>query len=125
MLYTIRNFVNRHILRNIYFAIFDTHLNHGNLIWGQNLNAASRIVVLQKQALRIMNFHSRDSHSRPLFKSNHILKLEDKILMENILFINKSLNILLPPIVKNWFTFCFDVHNHQTVSSTSDKIFKP
>ena len=125
LLYTIRNFVDRHILRTIYFAIFGTHLNYANLIWGQNLNVVSRIVILQKKALRIMNFQSRDSHSSPLFKSNHILKLEDKILIENILFINKSLNNLLPPIFKNWFTFCSDVHNYQTVSSTSDKIFKP
>ena len=71
-----------------------------------------------------MNFQSRDSHSSPLFKSNHIIKLEDKILTENMIFINKLLNILLPPIFKNWFTFCSDVHNYQTVSSTSDKIFK-
>ena len=28
LLYTIRNFVNKHILRTIYFAIFDTHINH-------------------------------------------------------------------------------------------------
>ena len=125
LLYTIINFVNRHILRTIYFVIFDTHLNYANLIWGQNLNAVSRIVILQKKALRIMNFQSRDSHSSPLFKSNHILKLEDKILIENILFINKSLNNLLPPIFKNWFTFCSDVKNYQTVSSSSDKIFKP
>ena len=57
-----------------------------------------------------------------LFKTNHILKLEDKILIENILFIN---NNLLPAIFKNLFTFCSDVQNYQTVSSTSDKIFKP
>ena len=57
-----------------------------------------------------------------LFKTNHILKLEDKILIENILFIN---NNLLPAIFKNLFTFCFDVQNYQTVSATSDKIFKP
>ena len=85
----------------------------------------SRIVILQKKALSIMNFRFRDSHSSPLFKSNHILNLEDKILIESILFINKSLNSPLPPIFKNWFTFCCDVHNYQTVSSTSDKIFKP
>ena len=72
-----------------------------------------------------MYFQSRDSHSSPLFKYSHILKLEEKILIENILFINKSLSNLLPPIFKNWFTFCSDVHNYQTVSSTSDKIFKP
>ena len=37
-----------------------------------------------------MNFQSRDSHSSSLFRSDHILKLEDKILLENILFVNKS-----------------------------------
>ena len=82
LLYTIRNHVNRHILRTIHFVIFDTHLNYANLIWGQNLNDVGIIVILQKKGLRIMNFQSRDSRSNPLFKSNHILKLEDKILIE-------------------------------------------
>ena len=117
LLYTIRNFVDRHILRTNYFAIFDTNFNYANLIWGKNLIAMSRIVILQKKALGIMNFQSRNFHSSPLFTSNHILKLEDKILIENILFTNKSLNNLLPPIFKNWFTFCSDVHNYQTVLS--------
>ena len=71
-----------------------------------------------------MNFQSRDSHSNLLFKSNPISKLDDKILTENIRFINKSLNNLLPLIFKSWFTFCSNVHNYQTVSSTSGKIFK-
>ena len=84
------------------------------------------IIILQKKVLRIMNFRSRDSHSSPLFRSNHILKVEDKILIENILFINKSFKNLLPPIFKSWFTFCSNLHNyHHTVSSTADKIFKP
>ena len=85
----------------------------------------NRIVIIQKTALRIMNFQSRDSHSSPLFKSSHVLKLEDKILIENILFINKSFNNLLPTIFKSWFTFCSDIHNYQRVPSTSDKIRKP
>ena len=55
--------------------------------------------MLRKKAL-IMNFQSRDSHSSPLFRFNHILKLEDKILKEHILFIDKSFNKLLPPIFK-------------------------
>ena len=82
-------------------------------------------MILQKKALRIMNFQSRGSHSSLLFRSNHILKLEDKILIENIIFINKSFNSLLPPIFKSCFIFCPDVHNYHTVSSTADKISKP
>ena len=48
-------------------------------------------------------------------------EVEDKILIENILFINKSFSSLLPLIFKNWFTFCYDVHNYQTVPSTTIK----
>ena len=101
LLFTIRNYANKHILRTIYFAIFDSHINYANLIWGQNLHPVNRIVILRKKASRIMNFQSIDSHSSPLFKSNHILKLQDKIIIENILFINKSFNNLLPPIFKS------------------------
>ena len=74
LLFTSRNYV-KHILRTIYFAIFDSHINYTNLIWGQNLNAVNRIVNLQKKALRIIFFQSRDSHSSLVFKSNYILKL--------------------------------------------------
>ena len=77
----------------------------------------------KESLLRIMNFQSTDSHSSPLFRCNHILKLE-KILTENILFINKSFDGLLPPIFKSQFTFCADLHSYHTVSYTADKIFK-
>ena len=46
LLFRIRNYVNRHILRTIYIAIFVTHISYANLLWGQNLNAVSRIIVL-------------------------------------------------------------------------------
>ena len=72
-----------------------------------------------------MNLQSRDSHSSPLFESNQFMRLEYKILIENILFINKSFNSFLPPIFKSWFTFCSDVQNYQAVSYTTDKILKP
>ena len=42
-----------------------------------------------------------------------------------IFFLSISLNNLLPPIFKYWCTFCSDLHNYHTVSSTANKIFKP
>ena len=45
LLYTIRNYVNKLILRTIYFSIFDSYINYANLIWRQNLHAVSRIVM--------------------------------------------------------------------------------
>ena len=123
LLFTIRNYVNKHILRTIYFAIFDSHINYANLIWGQNLHALSRIIILQKKALRIMNFQFRDFPSSPLFKSNNILKLENKTFIENTLFINKLFNDLLPQSLKVGSPSAL-MFNYQTVSFTADKIFK-
>ena len=49
LLFKIRNFVNITILKTIYFAIFDSHINYANLVWAQNSNAMSRIQTLQKR----------------------------------------------------------------------------
>ena len=48
-LFKIRNYVNQKVLRSIYFAIFDSHLNYANLIWAQNSNAIQQIIILQKK----------------------------------------------------------------------------
>ena len=48
LLFTIRNYVHRHILRRMHFSIFDTHVNYAALMWGQNLKTAHRIIILQK-----------------------------------------------------------------------------
>ena len=49
LLYKMRNYVSFNFLKAIYFAIFDSHINYSNLIWGQNLNSNLRIITLQKK----------------------------------------------------------------------------
>ena len=46
LLFTIKNYLSKHILKIIYFAIFDTRIKYASFIWGQNVNAVSRIVML-------------------------------------------------------------------------------
>ena len=52
------------------------------------------------------------------FFRHEIIKLPDKIIMENCLFISKSINFDLPPIFNHWFTFSSDSHNYETSSSS-------
>ena len=47
----IRNYVKTKPLRNIYFAIFDSHLRYSSIGCTQNINAVRRLIVLQKKAL--------------------------------------------------------------------------
>ena len=111
-------------MKAIYFAIFDSHIYYSNLIWGQNPNSKLRVTTLLKKALRIINNQLKNSHSGPIFKQNNILKFEDKILIGNIIFVSKSIKNLLSPIFNNWFIFCSEIHNYNTVSSSTDKLFK-
>ena len=93
--------IKRFNLRSIYFAIFESNLNYCSLVWAQNYNAINRLVILQKKALRIMNYQPRNSHTSPLFRKATVLKFKDKINLENILFISKSINNLLPSLFNN------------------------
>ena len=52
MLFKVREFVNIKILKSIYYAIFDIHLNYTNLVWGQNRYSMNRIIILQKKPLQ-------------------------------------------------------------------------
>ena len=122
LLYKIRNYVSFNTLKTIYFAIFNSHINYANLIQGQNPNFKLRVITLQKKALRIINSQPKNSHSGPLFNQNNILKFEHKILIGNFILVSKSIHNLLPPILKKCFTLFSEIHNYNTVSSSTDKL---
>ena len=99
LLVKIRNYVNMKTLRNINFAIFYyPHLSYSFIVWAQNINKVKRLIILQKKALQIMNFKDQLFHSSPLFSTNNILKVGEKITLENILFVITFINRQIPSI---------------------------
>ena len=110
------------MLRSIYFVIFESNLNYCSLVWAQNYNVINRLVILQKKAIRIMNYQPQNSHTSPLFRKAALLKFKDKINLENI--ISKSINNLLPSLFNNWFVFSSDTHKYNTSWSSNNKLPK-
>ena len=51
ILFKIRNHVNPKILRSIYFAISESHLNYSSIVWAQNPGSIKRLIILQKRPL--------------------------------------------------------------------------
>ena len=125
LLFKIRNFVNVKTLKTIYYTIFDSHINYVNVIWAQNSNAVKRVSVLQKKAPRTISFQPRDCYLSSLLEKQNLLKFEDKIQLENVLFVSKYFNNILPSIFDNWFTLCSNMHNYNTAASLTGKLFKP
>ena len=98
MLYKVRDFVNANILKSIYYALFESHINYALIIWGQNISVINRCYILQKKALSIINFKERNAHSSPLFHHSKMIKITGKVKIDNCLFINKYTNNKLPSI---------------------------
>ena len=67
-----------------------------------------------------MNFQPQNSHTSPLFRKTSVLKFKDKLNFENILFISKSINNLLPSLLNNWFVFSSDTHKYNASWSSND-----
>ena len=124
VLLKMRKYVSFRISRSIYFAIFDSYLPYCCLVWAQNCSTIQHIIILQKKAIRIINLQPRNFHTSSLFKQNSILKFQDKICLENILFVSKSLNNLSPSVFNTWFSFSSDQHNYETSSSTQGNLMK-
>ena len=124
LLFKMRKYVSCKILKSIYFAIFGSYSSYCCLVWAQNCSTIQRIVILQKKAIRIINFQPRNSHTSHLFKQSSILKFQDKICLENNLFISKSLSKLSPSVFNTWFSFSSDQHNYETSNSTQGNLTK-
>ena len=123
LFFKMRKCVSLKILRSICIAIFDSYLSYYCLVWTQNCSTIQRIVILPKKA-RIINFQPRNFPTSPLFKQNSILKFQDKICLENILSISKSLNNLSTSAFNTWFSFSSDQHKYETSSSTQGDLIK-
>ena len=125
LFFNMRNFVNVSTLKTIYYTIRDSHITYANVIWAQNSNAVNRVSFLEKKSLRIISFQPRDCNSTsPLFKRQNLLKFEDKTQLENVLLVSKYFHNILSSIFGNWFTFCSDIHNYNTIASSTGKLLK-
>ena len=84
-------YINKEILRTIYFAIFHSYLTYVTTVWGQTRIPKKRITVLQKKALKLMSL-AYNSHSSCYFHDYNILKFCDIINIEACAFINNCFN---------------------------------
>ena len=90
--------LSTNIVKSIYYAIFGSHLDYVNLIWGQNIKAIERLTILHKKPLKLMDLKPRNFHTSPLFLSLNILKLPDKTILENYLLTSKAISNFLPSV---------------------------
>ena len=81
----LRPFVNLEIMKNVYYALFYSHLVYGLQVWGSACDTLiGSIQVLQKRVVRLITYHDQFPlipgplpASSPLFAKLGLLKLKD------------------------------------------------
>ena len=121
----LRHFVNSEILRSTYFAIFHSHLNYVCIAWGLTRFPQQKVSILQKKALRIMNFAPFNAHTTPLFKNCNILKFADIINVESCIFINNCFNRDSFSIFNENFKLVSTTYLYNTRSARNGLLFVP
>ncbi|XP_057308206.1 uncharacterized protein LOC130646085 [Hydractinia symbiolongicarpus] len=107
------HFVFQNVLILVYYAIFHSHLQYCNQIWGQpNSLDVNRIAVLQNFAIRLMTFESRRASSSIIYGNLEILKFNDIVQCQNILFLHKLFHDKMPATIQN--TFAVDFNHAQS-----------
>ena len=113
-----RHYMPLHILKNIYYAVFSSHLLYGSQIWGQTSKTVmNKISLLQRKAVRIITHSKTRDHTNPLFKELKILKVMDNISLNNCLLVHDYFNAKLPQSFNAFFTKATDLHSIGTRSS--------
>ena len=118
LLFKMRKYVSFKILRFIYSAIFDSYSSYCCLVLAENCSSIQQILILQKMATKIIYFQLRNSHTNDLYKLSSILKFYDRICLEKILCVSKTLNNLSPSVFNTWFNFLSNQHKYETSGST-------
>ena len=104
MLAKMRHYVSSDSLRNIYFSIFHSILTYGSQIWGQTTNKhINRVILIQKKALRIINFAEYNAPTSQLFCDSRIIKFTDHVAIQNFLLAHDFINHNLPFPLINLF----------------------
>ena len=113
----IKNQVPLFVLKTLYQSLIGCRLNYGLLIWGRY---ASRLLKLQKRAVRIIANKKYNAHTEPIFKTLQLLRVEDLYKVKVLTFYHNYHHLKLPAYFANDFiSFNEDHHNYYTRNRNS------
>ena len=125
VLYSARAFLNKHLLKQLYFAFIHSHINYCNIAWAStyksNLEALKR---RQKHALRVICYKQKDSPSKPLFISMNILDIYAANILQVLCLLYKCRENLAPEVFSSAYSLK-PVGKYTMRSSSKEILIEP
>ena len=121
----LRHYLPAPSMISIYHALFNSHLSYASQIWGQNLPLNSRILKLQKSAIRLITFSDYTAHTKPLFKNTKILPIRHQIFVSNTSLCHQILNQNCPLSIISSFNLNYLSDSHITRGQQANALSRP
>ena len=120
VLYRLRDFFPKRILRNLYCTLILPYLNYGILVWGNCANfQLDKILKIQHRSIRIINHVHFYSNTNSFFHADHVLKVPDIYFLNLGTFMYQLSKNDLPDIFTSTFQRNDLFHNYPTRHSHS------
>ena len=121
-----KNVLPLKIRKMIYYSLFDSHLNFGNLLWGSaDQKMLGKVENLQKKCIRNVALKKFTAHTEPIYKNLEILKLSDKLAFCRSIFMHKYRHNKLPISFSNTFVDIVSTDVLQTRHNDYNYLSKP
>ena len=100
----LRHFVSEDILRKLYNAFIQPHVDYGLLLWGNAFDThLHKIATKLNKAIRIISFKDQHEAAQPLFKRHKILDLNNNIKYNHSKFMWKYVHNQHPKCILTLF----------------------
>ena len=98
-------FLNKQTMLLLYNALILPYISYCCLVWGFTFPTyVNKIEILQKRAIRMIDYQHRLAHSDPIFLSLKIIKVRDIAKQQLITVMHRKLNGSLPSDLNMLFT---------------------
>ena len=118
LLNRLKRILPQNTLKLIYNSLVLPHFQYGILNWGHN---CSRLIKLQKRAMRSITCSRYNAHVVPILKELKLLRFEDIHKIALLKFQFRYQNNTLPEYFKNIFTLETPDHDHDTRGRNIDR----
>src|SRR6218665_872044 len=99
----------------LYYSLIFPYLTYCNVVWASNYKSRlSRLVILQKRAIRVVARVSSREHTGPIFSRLKILNIEQIKTFQVGEFMYKYHHGLLPLAFMGFFKFSTEIHSYFT-----------
>jgi len=116
----IKHILPNYILHTLYYTMIFPYLRYCNIVWASTYpSRLEKIVMLQKNIIRIISACKYRDHTSYYFKELHILKFSDINFLQTALFMFNVDRQLLPTHLMERFHQNNAVHCYSTRSSNS------